>query len=111
MTVTDSPEPARPNNSCASVSPTSYGRFPTYSFRPMTLTPRRAATFPIAGIGVGWMLSRSQAELQKERVKKARYAGGRQVRGNTNGTLARAHGIERRMILSSIGFSHLLCHL
>src|SRR5262245_30276366 len=37
MTVTDSTEPARPNNSCNSASPTSYGRFPTYSFRPMTM--------------------------------------------------------------------------
>src|SRR5262252_8937991 len=85
MTVTDSMEPARPNTSCNSPSPTSYGRFPTYSFRPMTWTPRRTATFPIAGIGVGWMLSRSQAELQGERVTKARYAGGRRVRGNPNG--------------------------
>src|SRR5262249_14603374 len=34
----------------------------------MTWTPRRRATFPIAGIGVGWMSSRKQAELQKKRV-------------------------------------------
>src|SRR6476620_8926202 len=47
MTFTDSTDPARPNRSCSSLSPTSYGRFPTYSFRPMCINSSVAiATLP-----------------------------------------------------------------
>src|SRR5262249_19714462 len=92
--------------------PTSYGRLPTYNFRPMTCTPLSQCDGPIAPIGVGWMSSRNQAELQEERVTKARYAGGRQVRGKSICTVARrpTHtGRRRAMYHNRIGFSNALC--
>src|ERR1051326_8563151 len=70
MTFTDSTDPARANRSCNSVSPTSYGRLPTYNFRPMAMNSSVAiATYPNIG-RCRWMSSRGQAELQEERVRK-----------------------------------------
>src|SRR5215510_3431568 len=108
MTFTDSTDPARVNRSCNSASPTSYGRFPTYSFRPMAMNSSVAiATCPTSN-DVGGCRLVARLNFRRSESGVARYTGGRhctrQDPSCEDNTDANGSWYHR-----ALGFSHALC--